>query len=114
VLSPASARWCSLDEIDKAEPDVPNDLLVPLGSHEFRVQEPELEVVIKSDAPAGTPGAPLVIITTNRERELPPHSSAGASASTFALQNLTISSRLRHSVAETTPNAWRSISCWRN
>jgi MoxR-like ATPase len=51
-----------LDEIDKADPDVPNDLLVPLGSYQFRT-------------PGGIVRArhkPLVIITTNRERDLPP------------------------------------------
>ncbi|MDQ1281226.1 MAG: MoxR family ATPase [Thermoproteota archaeon] len=53
-----------LDEIDKAEPDFPNNLLVPLGSHYFTVEETEAEV--KCDKP------PLVIITTNGERDLPP------------------------------------------
>lgn len=55
-----------IDEIDKADPDVPNSLLVPLGSHEFTVAE------------TGTPvrrepgvGTPLIVITTNGERELP-------------------------------------------
>jgi MoxR-like ATPase len=54
-----------LDEIDKADPDVPNNLLVPLGSLEFQVPEA---------APVKTPekNAPLVVITTNDERELPP------------------------------------------
>ncbi|MGW3917101.1 AAA family ATPase [Streptomyces sp. NPDC005070] len=55
-----------IDEIDKADPDVPNSLLVPLGSQEFTVAE------------TGTPvrrepgvGASLIVITTNGERELP-------------------------------------------
>lgn len=54
-----------LDEIDKADPDVPNNLLVPLGSLEFQVLETK---------PVKTPDekAPLVVITTNDERELPP------------------------------------------
>lgn len=52
-----------LDEIDKADPDVPNNLLVPLGSHQFRVEE--LNLMIESRQP------PLVFITTNDERELP-------------------------------------------
>lgn len=68
-----------LDEIDKADPDVPNDLLVPLGEGRFTV----------SDADKPMPGAPLpdaatrkdfvirqrkllVILTSNGERELPP------------------------------------------
>lgn len=54
-----------IDEIDKADPDVPNNLLVPLGSLRFDVDEiPGLSVVLKGDAP-------LVVITTNEERALP-------------------------------------------
>lgn len=54
-----------LDEIDKADPDLPNDLLEPLDRMAFPVP----------DSPTVT--APetmtlLVIITTNGERELPP------------------------------------------
>lgn len=52
-----------IDEIDKAEADVPNALLVPLGSLQFPV-EPIVETV-KTDVP------PLIFITTNGERELP-------------------------------------------
>lgn len=55
-----------LDEIDKADPDVPNNLLVPLGSLGFEV-EPVGETV--TVAPARTP---LVILTSNEERQLPP------------------------------------------
>jgi MoxR-like ATPase len=54
-----------LDEIDKADPDVPNNLLVPLGSFRFQVEETsdtiELDPVNR----------PLIIMTTNDERELP-------------------------------------------
>jgi MoxR-like ATPase len=53
-----------LDEIDKAEPDLPNDLLEPLDRRRFAVPngpgieaDPNLKM--------------LVIITTNGERELP-------------------------------------------
>jgi MoxR-like ATPase len=53
-----------LDEIDKADPDVPNNLLVPLGSHEFELPELE-EPLIKAQE------RPLVMLTTNDERELP-------------------------------------------
>ncbi len=53
-----------LDEIDKADPDVPNNLLVPLGSYQFVIQETGTEVKLKGDAP------PLTIITTNDERGL--------------------------------------------
>jgi len=58
-----------LDEMDKADPDVPNNLLGPLGSFEFvldGIQEEESEPrVIKAME------APLIIITTNNERDLP-------------------------------------------
>jgi MoxR-like ATPase len=52
-----------IDEIDKADPDVPNNLLVPLGSYTFRVHELDREIGVKS--------TPLLVITTNDERELP-------------------------------------------
>lgn len=55
-----------LDEIDKADPDVPNNLLVPLGQLEFEV--PELEVTVKAQSIR----LPLIVLTTNEERELPP------------------------------------------
>ena len=55
-----------IDEIDKADPDVPNNLLVPIGSLQFEVEE--TRTVVKTDASR----APLVFITTNGERELPP------------------------------------------
>jgi MoxR-like ATPase len=53
-----------LDEIDKADPDVPNNLLVPLGSLTFLVEETGEQVH------AAEP--PLVFLTTNDERDLPP------------------------------------------
>jgi MoxR-like ATPase len=52
-----------LDEIDKADPDVPNDLLVALGSQRFFVTE--IDRVIKPKH------SPLVFITSNDERSLP-------------------------------------------
>lgn len=53
-----------LDEIDKAEPDLPNDLLEPLDRQCFQVPNgPEVQ------APEGL--RTLVMITTNGERELP-------------------------------------------
>ncbi len=52
-----------IDEIDKADPDVPNNLLEALGSRQFTVQETGTTVCDKR--------SPLVIITTNEERELP-------------------------------------------
>jgi MoxR-like ATPase len=54
-----------VDEIDKADPDVPNNLLVPLGSLRFQVEETGKIVDIDEAH------APLVFITTNEERELP-------------------------------------------
>jgi MoxR-like ATPase len=55
-----------IDEIDKAEAEVPNGLLEALGNGRFTV--PLLGIVVEQ--PADQP-APLVIITTNDERELP-------------------------------------------
>jgi len=51
-----------IDEIDKADPDTPNNLLVALGSLEFFATEANAQV--KAVEP------PLVIITSNDEREL--------------------------------------------
>jgi MoxR-like ATPase len=53
-----------LDEIDKAEPDLPNDLLEPLDNLSFQL--PGIEAVKAQHHWY------LVIITTNGERELPP------------------------------------------
>ncbi|WP_290891398.1 MoxR family ATPase [Arenimonas sp.] len=64
-----------IDEIDKADPDVPNALLVPLGSGQFPVTETQVTVqrVTPATRKKGTPAAPLfVVITSNGERELPP------------------------------------------
>jgi MoxR-like ATPase len=54
-----------LDEIDKADPDVPNNLLVPLGSLQFKVVETGLTIEVKATRPL------LMLITTNDERVLP-------------------------------------------
>lgn len=53
-----------LDEIDKADPDTPNNLLVPLGSFQFFALEAEADVQVERAQ------APLVVITSNDEREL--------------------------------------------
>lgn len=53
-----------IDEIDKADPEVPNDLLVAIGSLRFTVVE--TGDTIKGTIP------PLLVFTTNRERDLPP------------------------------------------
>ena len=55
-----------IDEIDKAEVELPNGLLEALGNGRFQV--PEADTLVRQ-AP-GQP-APLVIITSNDERELP-------------------------------------------
>jgi MoxR-like ATPase len=54
-----------LDEIDKADPDVPNNLLVPLGSLQFKVVETGITVEVRATRPL------LMLITTNDERVLP-------------------------------------------
>lgn len=63
-----------IDEIDKAEPDVPNNLLVALGSSQFQVDE--IGFTVKFTRPENGSESlekrPLVIITTNEERQLPP------------------------------------------
>ena len=53
-----------LDEIDKADPDVPNNLLVPLGASTFVVEEIG-ETIVAAESP-------LVFLSTNDERDLPP------------------------------------------
>lgn len=52
-----------LDEIDKADPDVPNDLLDPLDVRRFIVRETGDEITAQRTI--------LMILTTNGERELP-------------------------------------------
>jgi MoxR-like ATPase len=52
-----------IDEIDKADPDVLNDLLVSLGSQLFRVDELGREIAAAYRV--------LVFITSNNERSLP-------------------------------------------
>lgn len=54
-----------IDDIDKADADVPNGLLGALGSGRFRVAETGTDVELADDVNV------LVVITTNNERELP-------------------------------------------
>jgi MoxR-like ATPase len=64
----ASGRRCVvlIDEIDKADPDLPNSLLGPLGSLSFpKPWDDRGQVTVAQEQ------APLVVITTNDERELP-------------------------------------------
>ena len=67
-----------IDEIDKAHPDLPNGLLVALGSNQIAVPYLEKPIAIdvgnvpRLDLPEGVEIAPIqVVITTNEERELP-------------------------------------------
>jgi MoxR-like ATPase len=55
-----------IDEIDKAEPDLPNNLLVPLGSWELRIEGRIEPVTLQR------PQRPLVFVTSNQERDMPP------------------------------------------
>jgi MoxR-like ATPase len=52
-----------IDEVDKADIEFPNDLLLELDAMRFRVDETGREVVAKE--------RPIVIITSNNEKELP-------------------------------------------
>jgi len=74
-----------IDELDKADPEVPNALLVPLGSNKFRVSDLDIEVkwnprqedeaksaATDTELRSGEMSRLLVIITTNEERQLPP------------------------------------------
>ncbi len=55
-----------VDEIDKADPSVPNGLLEALANDGFEVVMPSVQVRRGEHV-----GPPLVVITTNEERELP-------------------------------------------
>ena len=52
-----------IDEIDKADIEFPNDLLLELDAMKFRVDETGEEIAAKQ--------RPFVIITSNNEKELP-------------------------------------------
>ena len=64
--SPKTGCVLLIDEIDKAEADVPNGLLESLGNTGFHVPLTGQVVERKEGAPP-----PLVVITTNEERDLP-------------------------------------------
>lgn len=74
VAPPAQPKGCRhthgcvllLDEIDKADADLPNSLLEILGNGAFPVPWLEQPVGLRPDQPH-----PLVVITTNGERDLP-------------------------------------------
>ena len=52
-----------IDEIDKADIEFPNDLLLELDAMRFRIDETGREIVAKE--------RPVVVITSNNEKELP-------------------------------------------
>lgn len=62
---PANGVVVLIDEIDKADSDLPNGLLEALGARQFTPNVPGCNRVV-----AGFP-PPLVVITTNQERVLP-------------------------------------------
>src|SRR5262245_12493546 len=63
---PAQGCVLLIDEIDKADTDLPNGLLETLGNGDFAV--PYLGTSVRQSAVSPPP---LVLITTNEERELP-------------------------------------------
>lgn len=68
---PAKGSLLLIDEIDKAEPDFPNNLLVPLGAGQFTVEELS-HTVRRQNATMDDPlSMPFMIITSNQERQLP-------------------------------------------
>ena len=64
---PSDGAVLLIDEIDKAEADLPNGLLEAFGNGNFTVGPTGRVVSCGKDVPP-----PLVIVTTNDERELPP------------------------------------------
>ncbi|HEB49158.1 MAG TPA: MoxR family ATPase [Desulfobulbus sp.] len=56
-----------IDEIDKADRSVPNSLLEVLGHRRFYCPHLNEEIMASEDRPL-----PLVVITSNREQQLPP------------------------------------------
>ena len=61
-----------IDEIDKAEPDLPNGLLETLGNYQFSVPYVgQNETTASINPVTGKKQNLLIIITTNEERELP-------------------------------------------
>jgi MoxR-like ATPase len=63
VFAAAERHVLLIDEIDKADVEFPNDLLRELDEMRFTVLETGDEVVPRS--------GPVVIITSNNEKELP-------------------------------------------
>jgi MoxR-like ATPase len=64
-IAEAKGTVILIDEIDKADPDVPNDLLLALGERRFVVEETGDEIESEGEVES------LVFIATNGERDLP-------------------------------------------
>lgn len=60
-----------IDEIDKADIDFPNDLLNELERMEFEIPEMKLDASLQSQSTVRAQFRPVVIITSNSEKELP-------------------------------------------
>lgn len=60
-----------IDEIDKADPNFANDLLIPFGEYSFKVSETQETIRLKKGGEDTWNWAPLLVITTNSERHLP-------------------------------------------
>ena len=58
-----------LDEIDKADADLPNSLLETLDNARFRIPWVNQSIGYQTDNPSCI--RPLVVITTNEDRQLP-------------------------------------------
>lgn len=69
--SPQQGSVLLIDEIDKADADLPNGLLETLGNDDFSVPYLKNSVRNLDDDKSVQQPPPLVIITTNEERELP-------------------------------------------
>ena len=59
-----------LDEIDKADSDLPNSLLEVLANRGFRLPWGSIEIPPKQEKDGSVP-KPLIVVTTNEDRELP-------------------------------------------
>lgn len=72
VSTAATPAIVLIDEIDKADIDFPNDLLLELDQLRYEIEEiaPDQEQLIKRVQRAAYP--PIIFITSNEEKELPP------------------------------------------
>lgn len=66
VYSEAKPPVLLIDEVDKADIDFPNDLLMELEERVFKIEEGKYSETVKAKF------SPFIVITSNREKELPP------------------------------------------